>query len=270
MGDHPRPSRTVCVRFPWATAAMARVTSVVGRRRSSTSVLTDTSISPQAPLGSWKRVRSRVRPSLPTACPTRFNSRAICWLAETISLNVSAIFPGSPVQDPGRRTEKSPSRIVCRLASITLRSADAPSPLPALCPFPLMGNWELLPAATPAGSRSILFMMISRANHETFECRIRLPNCSRRPAKARFGETVEQPLDRLVLLAHLNRWEHSSAEQPRTWFNKLSPTGTLNTTKTVAMLYSVPCSFCGLGTRVQPGRNSKNTARNWSWVGVAC
>ena len=50
-----RPStsrRTVWVRFPWATAAIARVTSVVGRSRSSTSVLTETSISPQAPLDS--------------------------------------------------------------------------------------------------------------------------------------------------------------------------------------------------------------------------
>ena len=42
-------SRTVWFRLPCATAAMARVTSVVGRRRSSTSVLTETSISPQAP-----------------------------------------------------------------------------------------------------------------------------------------------------------------------------------------------------------------------------
>jgi hypothetical protein len=44
--------RTVWVRFPWATAAMARVTSAVGRSKSSTSVLTETSISPHAPRAS--------------------------------------------------------------------------------------------------------------------------------------------------------------------------------------------------------------------------
>src|SRR3984885_1499622 len=115
-------SRTVCVRFPCATAAIARVTSAVGRSRSSTSVLIDTSISPHAPLDSWKRVRSRVLPSLPTTCPTRFNSCAICWLAATMELKVSATLPASPVQEPGRRTEKSPSRMVCRPARITLRS----------------------------------------------------------------------------------------------------------------------------------------------------
>ena len=43
-------SRMVWVRWPWATAAMAPVTSVVGRSRSSISVLTEPSISPQAPL----------------------------------------------------------------------------------------------------------------------------------------------------------------------------------------------------------------------------
>src|SRR5205807_10190810 len=95
---------------------------------SSTSVLTETSISPHAPLDSWNRVRSLVLPSLPTTCPTRFNSCAICWLAATISLNVSATFPASPVQDTGRRTEKSPSRIVLRAPRITLRSTETGSP----------------------------------------------------------------------------------------------------------------------------------------------
>ena len=72
-----RPSTsscTVCVRFPCATAAMARVTSVVGRSRSSMSVLTETSISPHAPFDRSNCVRSRVFPSLPTTCPTRLSS----------------------------------------------------------------------------------------------------------------------------------------------------------------------------------------------------
>ena len=116
-----RPStsrRTVWVRLPWATAAMARVTSVVGRSRSSISVLTETSISPQAPRDCVELARSRVRPSLPTTWPTRLSSLAICWLAATMSLKVSAILPARPVQAPGRRTEKSPSRMECRLARI--------------------------------------------------------------------------------------------------------------------------------------------------------
>ena len=44
-------SATVCRRSPLATAAMARVTSMVGHNRSSIRVLTESSISPQAPLG---------------------------------------------------------------------------------------------------------------------------------------------------------------------------------------------------------------------------
>src|SRR5215475_3193066 len=119
-------SRTVCVRFPCATAAIARVTSAVGRSRSSTRVFTETSISPQAPCDSWKRVRSRVLPSLPTAFPTLFNSCAICSLADTISLKVSATFPSSPVHDPGKRTEKSPSRMLCRRERITARLGLSP------------------------------------------------------------------------------------------------------------------------------------------------
>jgi hypothetical protein len=42
-------SRTICDRSPFATAVIARVTSVVGHSRSSISVLIDDSISPQAP-----------------------------------------------------------------------------------------------------------------------------------------------------------------------------------------------------------------------------
>ena len=113
-----RPStsrRTVCVKLPCATAAIARVTSVVGRSRSSTSVFTETSISSQAPRRVSTRIRSRVLPSLPTAWPTRLNSDAICSLAVTISLKLWAILPGSPVQVTGRRTLKSPFFMVSRL-----------------------------------------------------------------------------------------------------------------------------------------------------------
>src|SRR6267154_6152373 len=57
------------------------------------------------------------------------------WLAITISLKVSAIFPPTPVQTPDKRTEKSPSRMVCRPARIAPRSALVIS-APPRSPFP--------------------------------------------------------------------------------------------------------------------------------------
>ncbi len=80
-------------------------------------------------------MRSRVLPCLPTTCPTRFSSCAMCWLAATISLNVSATFPASPTHVPGSRTVKSPSRMVCKLARMTARSRD--SSATAAFDFPL-------------------------------------------------------------------------------------------------------------------------------------
>ncbi len=114
-------SRTVCSRSPLATAASARVTSVVGQSRSSIRVLTDVSISPQAPLAEPNLTRCRVLPCLPTTVPTRSSSLAILAFEATISLNVSAILPSRPVQSPGSRTEKSPSWTACRTRS----SSDA-------------------------------------------------------------------------------------------------------------------------------------------------
>ena len=65
LSGRPSTSRcTVCRRSPLATAVMARVTSVVGHRRSSIRVLTEPSISAQAPVGMPKRTRCLVLPSL--------------------------------------------------------------------------------------------------------------------------------------------------------------------------------------------------------------
>src|SRR5579862_8446456 len=58
----------------------------------------------------------------------------MCWLAATISLNVSATLPAKPTQVPGSRTVKSPSRMDCRLVKMTLRSRD-PS---VVLDFPLL------------------------------------------------------------------------------------------------------------------------------------
>ncbi len=103
--------RMVTSKSPWATASMVRVASVVGHSRSSIKELTEFSISPQDPVARPNRRRWRVRPSLPTTCPTCSSCRAICWLVETISLKVSAILPMRPVDSADMRTEKSPIRM---------------------------------------------------------------------------------------------------------------------------------------------------------------
>jgi hypothetical protein len=120
-------SGTVCRRSPFATAVMVRVTAVVGQSRSSISVLTDASMSPQAP---WVRpnfTRVRVLPSRPTTWPTRSSCCAMRWFAATMSLKVSATLPARPVKLPGSRTEKSPTRIACRASSSWSKSSIEPS-----------------------------------------------------------------------------------------------------------------------------------------------
>ena len=104
-----RPStsrRTVCSRSPLATAATTRVTSVVGHNRSSIRALTESSISPQAPLETPSFMRWRVRPSRPTSCPTRSSCCAMRWFEAAISLKTSAIFSRMPACSPVMRTEK--------------------------------------------------------------------------------------------------------------------------------------------------------------------
>ena len=107
---------------------MVRVTSVVGHSRSSIRELTEFSISPQDPVARPSRSRWRVRPSLPTTCPTCSSCRAICWLVETISLKVSAILPRTPVDSPAMRTEKSPIRIAWSARSNSWSSSPWAAP----------------------------------------------------------------------------------------------------------------------------------------------
>jgi hypothetical protein len=71
-------SAMVCDRSPFATALIARVTSVVGHSRSSIKVLTQICIEFQAPLRRLPERRYRVLPSFPTVWPTRSRSSAIC------------------------------------------------------------------------------------------------------------------------------------------------------------------------------------------------
>ena len=93
-------------------------------------------MSPHAPLCSPNRTLVRVFPSRPTTCPTCSSSEAIRSLAATISLNVSAILPSSPVWSLGRRTEKSPIRMACNACS----NSCMPNPWPLRWPLvpPLM------------------------------------------------------------------------------------------------------------------------------------
>src|SRR5438552_4103967 len=90
----------------------------------------------------------------------------MCWLAATISLNVSATLPASPTHVPGSRTAKSPSRMLCRLVSMTVRSKE-PSvsfgfPLLAFPPlfFAMVGGGGF-PGLLGAISLSEVLFMIS-------------------------------------------------------------------------------------------------------------
>src|SRR6185312_8523992 len=154
-----RPStsvRTVLIRSPCATAATARVTSLVGQRRSSIRVLTEDSISLQAPLGRLNLTRWRVWPSRPTTSPTRSSSRDMRSLAATMSLKVSAILPAMPWWSADMRTEKSPERMAWRAESSSISSEEplAPSLVPLRCfkAAPSLAN-----AAAMAAGTSLLF-----------------------------------------------------------------------------------------------------------------
>ncbi len=121
-------SGTVCERSPFATAAMLRVTSIVGWSRSSIRPLTEVSIAPQAPDRRSHWTRWRVRPRLPTTSPTRSSSIARLCLAETISLKVSAILPAIPLRSVASRTEKSPLRTAIRARSNSAESTSVSAP----------------------------------------------------------------------------------------------------------------------------------------------
>lgn len=56
----------------------------------------------------------------------------------TISLNESAIFPVSPVHEPGSRTEKSPSRMACIRSKMSTNSAEPGSVVAATYPLPFV------------------------------------------------------------------------------------------------------------------------------------
>ena len=108
-----RPSTSSSIdwpRSPFATAPMVRATSVVGRTRSSISVLSDSTLAAQPPMAPGTDMRCRSRPSLPTVTLRRVTSRVMRSSCAIAWLNASAMRPSMPAQSVGSRTPKSPSR----------------------------------------------------------------------------------------------------------------------------------------------------------------
>ena len=106
-----RPSISTAIvweRSPSATAPITRAISLVGRTRSSMMPFTDDTHRPHPPRASPREIRSRIRPSFPTTCPTRSSSSPIRWFISSTPLTRSATLPALPVQSRGSRTEKSP------------------------------------------------------------------------------------------------------------------------------------------------------------------
>ena len=158
-------SRTVCSKSPCATAEMARVTSVVGQSKSSIRVLTELSISPQAPFDKPNLTRWRVLPSRPTTWPTRSSCCAMRSLAATISLNVSAILPRRPTWLLGMRTEKSPTRMAWSAFKRSCSSADdPPSGRLSRRSAPTAPGGAPLALSSPTGSRFRCMMSSSGAD----------------------------------------------------------------------------------------------------------
>src|SRR5262250_381017 len=91
----------------------------------------------------------------------RFSSYAICWLAAAMSLKVSATFPDRLVHEPGRRTEKSPSRIFWR-APRTMASSVEPGAASGIVtpfPLPLRPSPAVVCALVASGAR-VLFIVV--------------------------------------------------------------------------------------------------------------
>src|SRR6266481_5425501 len=85
-----------------------------------------------------------------------------------MSLNVSASFPSTPTHAPGRRTEKSPSRIVCRAMRIAFRLADPDWERAWLRPFSFTAglNSSLVPSV--AKLLSVRFILNSERRKSKF------------------------------------------------------------------------------------------------------
>ena len=125
-----RPSLSSSIfweRSPLATAPMTRAVSLVGWTRSAMRAFTDSSDAAHAPRTSPSDARWAMRPSFPTTRLSRSSSAAMRSFSSTTSLNVSAIFPSTPVSSDGSRTEKSPRLKRVSAARRVFLSSPAPS-----------------------------------------------------------------------------------------------------------------------------------------------
>ncbi|MNX55499.1 hypothetical protein D3C86_862640 [compost metagenome] len=108
-----RPSSTggTCwLRLPSATEPITRIISLIGLMRSLVSALLELTIFCHEPFIIGNSIRSSTLPCLPISRATRSNSVAVSAAMSMISLSVSAILPGMPVQSSGIRVVKSPLR----------------------------------------------------------------------------------------------------------------------------------------------------------------
>ena len=119
-------SAMVCDKSPFATAPITRAISVVGRTRSSISVLTELMMVAQPPVVLVISARWVSRPSRPTTRLTSVTSRTMRDLVSMMSLSVSAILPAMPIQSDGMRTEKSPFFSAISVDRSTFASSCSP------------------------------------------------------------------------------------------------------------------------------------------------
>ena len=125
-------------RSPWATASMTRATSVVGRTRSSISVLSEVTVSSHAPSAPAVAARSVMRPSRPITRPTRPISLDSASRRSASSLNARLSSTAMPLPRTGSRSRKSPSRAAfsaTRSCSSSARETSAGA-VPSAFPVP--------------------------------------------------------------------------------------------------------------------------------------
>jgi hypothetical protein len=90
-------------------------------------------------------------------------------LAETMVLNVSQIFPATPVCEPGRRTEKSPACMACSAANNSRKSrSDGAPPFNAVFPLLLA---RVTPLALPRTATPPLLLSLGDDARLRFHCR---------------------------------------------------------------------------------------------------
>ncbi len=142
-----RPSTSNSIdwpRSPLATAPMVRATSVVGRTRSSSNVLMESTCSAHPPTAPGNVMRCLSRPSLPTVTLRRATSREMRPSWARLWLKASAILPSMPGQSAGKRTEKSPSRkAIMAMRSWRDRAPATSSAEPLLFPLLLKARGSL-------------------------------------------------------------------------------------------------------------------------------